>query len=93
MGRWLIVLLPLLGGCSSWYGFVGAGYQIDPLTDQLLQTSQPWQCSNPSAHFGAGFRANEHVTFELRHDSWYLCNSKETYEWSAEATYYFGPGK
>lgn len=83
--RWVAAIAALLlAGCgvfdaaeektgAEWYGEVGVAYQIDSNSDELVRTTQSYQCSdNFQAHFEAGLDwGNTRVGYH--HQSWWSC--------------------
>ena len=70
----LIPLLLLAGCASTPYAEIGLGYQIDGMTDQLVQTGHKDQCSyQPQVHLELGLEFDHDWTLGYHHQSWLMC--------------------
>ena len=72
--RWIFLLACLAGCASSPYVEVGLGYQIDNMTDQLVQTGHKDQCSRqPQFHVELGIETENNWKLGYHHQSWLRC--------------------
>ena len=56
-------------GCTGprLYAEVGLAYQLDGISDQILDTKQPWTGSNPFAHVEVGVEWQEGLSCGMHH--------------------------
>ena len=72
----LFIMVIFLAGCSTArpYAEIGIGYQIDGMTDPLVQTIHKDQCSHqPQFHAELGFEFEHDWTLGYHHQSWLAC--------------------
>ena len=72
----ITLVIALLTGCSTAkpYAELGLGYQLDGMTDQLVQTGLKDQCSiQPQFHAELGLELPNDWSLGYHHQSWLFC--------------------